>query len=222
MTKNKLIVKFLVIVSILYFNCGAFTYHIRPWPHGKITYTYSQNFPFEERMYIDLCMLEWERETNVDFEYCHNCETEFYVLVIVKDKNADNPASMSTVGYCSEPTIIFGQLTRSVVIHELGHAIGLLHEHQRPDRDSYIKIQYKNIDKDSFYCFEKRPKEEFLYDYTKFPYDYNSIMHYYNYSFSKNGKLVIVSPQPTGNYLPSKTDILKVIDIYGKPKVKKQ
>ena len=215
-------VKISIVLSIIYFNCGAFVYHVRPWPHGKIPYTYEQNFPYSDRLYIETCMLEWERETNVDFEYCHNCEKEYYVLVIVKDKNTDNPASSSSVGYGPSPAIIFGQIGQHVVIHELGHVIGFLHEHQRPDRDEYIKINYSNIDKSSIFCFEKRPQEEFVYNYKKFPYDYTSIMHYYNTTFSKNGKKTIESPIPTGNDLPSKLDILKVIDIYGKPKVTKQ
>ncbi|KXT09867.1 hypothetical protein AC579_6745 [Pseudocercospora musae] len=36
-------------------------------------------------------------------------------------------------------------LMRSMV-HELGHVIGLEHEHQRPDRDHYIRVDFKNLE----------------------------------------------------------------------------
>jgi hypothetical protein len=29
--------------------------------------------------------------------------------------------------------------------HELGHILGMMHEHQRPDRDLYLKVDYRNV-----------------------------------------------------------------------------
>uniref|UniRef100_A0A0N4ZAR9 Metalloendopeptidase n=1 Tax=Parastrongyloides trichosuri TaxID=131310 RepID=A0A0N4ZAR9_PARTI len=50
----------------------------------------------------------------------------------------DNKVNIINLTYeCSE---IFG-----VVQHEIGHALGLIHKHQRDDRDSYVNIWEANI-----------------------------------------------------------------------------
>ncbi|KAI8770421.1 balbiani ring protein 3, partial [Biomphalaria glabrata] len=61
-------------------------------------------------------------------------------------------------------------------LHELGHAIGLIHEHQRPDRDEYINVDMDNVHYALHSNFQKEP-EEHINDYGM-PYDYSSIMHY--------------------------------------------
>ena len=60
-------------------------------------------------------------------------------------------------------------------IHEVCHALGMWHEHTRPDRDAYINVFYGNIvpsDRPSF-----QPQPPAAGNYAN-PYDYNSIMHY--------------------------------------------
>jgi len=66
-------------------------------------------------------------------------------------------------------------LQTGTVAHELGHALGLIHEQSRPDRDDHIRIHVDKINRASIHNFQT------YYD-AKIPegvrYDLNSIMHY--------------------------------------------
>jgi len=60
--------------------------------------------------------------------------------------------------------------------HELGHVLGLFHEHARWDRDSYLTVHYENIKPGREPDYDWVPKTNWLVTTT--PYDYYSIMHY--------------------------------------------
>jgi hypothetical protein len=90
-----------------------------------------------------------------------------------------NSGCYATVGYAKYSARYVnldfnrGCLDDGTVRHELGHVIGMMHEHQRPDRDSYIRINWANI------------KPEYHHEYQRFgyanhstSYDLFSIMHY--------------------------------------------
>ncbi|VDO23514.1 unnamed protein product [Brugia timori] len=75
-------------------------------------------------------------------------------------------------------------LKEYVVAHETGHALGFWHTHQRPDRDRYISINWKNVMDEATASF--MPFRSMLQAFgirqispRRIPYDYGSLMHYH-------------------------------------------
>ena len=82
------------------------------------------------------------------------------------------------------------------IVHEIGHAVGLLHEQQRLDRDSYVTINYANVKPAYKYAFDKYITAGAQVDGTDAGvYDYASIMHYGANDFSINSLPTIVPKQ---------------------------
>jgi Matrixin len=87
---------------------------------------------------------EWSKHANIKFDFGNHADAQIRVAFV------QGAGSWSAVGTDAlveewfppnEPTMNFGWLTpqssdeeiRSVVLHEFGHAIGLIHEHQQPN-----------------------------------------------------------------------------------------
>ncbi|XP_061594316.1 high choriolytic enzyme 1-like [Cololabis saira] len=81
-----------------------------------------------------------------------------------------------------------GCMYQSTVQHEVLHALGYHHEQNRSDRDSYVQILTQNVDPGKEHNFNKVQTNNL-----GTPYDFNSVMHYSNTAFSKNGQPTIIS-----------------------------
>jgi Astacin (Peptidase family M12A) len=88
----------------------------------------------------------------------------------------------------------------STVYHEQGHALGFIHEHQRPDRDSYVSIDLNNVPMELRGNFTRVAS---LVD-QQGAYDFLSIMHYRFNSFAADTtKPTIVPIAGWGSYATS-------------------
>lgn len=77
-----------------------------------------------------------------------------------------------------------------VAAHEIMHALGIYHEHMRPDRDQYITINYNNIPRQVAFNFHAVSAGEVTL-HRKF--DFKSIMLYDPLIFSANGRPTMTS-----------------------------
>ncbi|XP_059148413.1 zinc metalloproteinase nas-13-like [Physella acuta] len=128
-------------------------------------------------------MQEWMADTCIVFRHATASDKN-------KIKIQNGVGCMSQLGMTGGTQILNleapGCRNGLMYLHELGHAIGLVHEHQLPDRDEYISINFSNVVADMQIWFEKYSSEEV--NTYGVPYEYASVMHYGISAFSRDQK----------------------------------
>lgn len=142
------------------------------WPNGIVPFEISKEFPegSEGRKEILQAINEINTRTNVSFIE-HTSEINFVVFVF-SDKWCSSYVGM--LGGRQEIRCAIGKNFKAgSLIHEILHCLGFYHEHQRPDRDNFVRINYSNIKRNA--DFEKLSSDIVE---TIGEYDYGSIQHY--------------------------------------------
>jgi len=168
------------------------------WPKGIIPFKIESGYTKKELDIIYAGMQMWMRKTCIRFVEAGSPEAKstghnHFILIV------DGPGCFTVAGYRYHPRLRYqivslsrpdrldpeGCITPSIVAHELGHVIGLVHEQMREDRDQYIRVVYENIPDNKHVQYEE------MVGQSEFgtPYDYCSIMHY---SPVRLGRFVLV------------------------------
>ncbi len=97
-------------------------------------------------------------------------------------------------------TLAVGSCSSGNAAHEILHALGMYHEQTRCDRDSFVTIDYAEVDPDyisNFYKAGATTKTGACSGATDMgAYDYGSIMHYPAYAFAIGSNPTIIPTQP--------------------------
>jgi len=208
-----------IILSLLFTSCiieEETVLKIDKWEDGIVYYNYQDEFTQKEKKIIEDCMKEWTAKTNIIFTEKKDQE---YSVNILRSINTNNYKSI--IGRSKNSFMQLGNVniyTKKCITHELGHVLGLTHEHQRPDRDDYVIINFENILEGFQNNFQILDNP--LYREESLEYDYSSIMHYDYYTCSNGDgpSLEILNSKKELNYSskPSELDIQKIYIIYGK------
>lgn len=190
---------------------SAFRSGLQTWTSGTVPYAFETTgstpvTAVHQRAFVDAAH-EWETFANLHFVPWDGVAANY---LLVRDGGATMSGGFSSgVGMAGgQQYILIGSFSwnRGTLCHEVGHVLGLVHEHQRSDRDSYVSIQLQNVIPGTEGNFTLLPGT-----LNSATYDYYSVMHYARNQFS-------ASPNDPD---PSKRDTIvpllpQYLDVIGK------
>jgi len=147
---------------------------VNPWPGGVVAIEIGPDQVDAEGLLRSIQI--WEQITGIRFV---QRTTETSYISVFHGKDGECWSNLGRVGGKQLISLGAGCTGTGVASHELGHAIGLFHEHERADRDSYIKVDLNNVNSADWSNFGKVGFQ------SSGPYDISSLMHYGSTAFAK-------------------------------------
>lgn len=169
---------------------SAFDGTIPMWTGGNVYYTFSNNVSAaHQKAFLD-GMNEWATFANLHL-FPRATQSNYVTIVDGGTLQEGGDSAVGMIG--GQQYIHIGNTSwnRPTVCHEFGHTLGLIHEHQRSDRDSFVMILTNNIIPGLEPDFTKLTTS-----LNEGAYGFLSVMHYGRNALSISNTLDTVEPLP--------------------------
>ena len=171
----------------------------KAWPVDTVNYFFDRAVPSANKTWMRGSIARMSNGTGMRFregtwlwwhEFWWNLGASNYLRISIRSLSGDVPgrASVGKIG----ASFLYIDRRRTdeedIFNHEMGHVFGLLHEHQRSDRDEHIFVHTTGASHDiiardirwcwSFLGIQFSCSTQSRSNTYGTPYDYNSVMHY--------------------------------------------
>nr|CAH0099534.1 unnamed protein product [Daphnia galeata] len=160
------------------------------WPTSQILYVLASNYTPRQREIIAIAIATYHNLTCIRF-VPRTTERNY---IRIKKTGEGCWSYVGRIGRRQTISLDDKCILHSrpgLVIHELMHTLGFYHEHQRPDRDQYVKIDLDNIEQKNKVYFQKMRISHF--NILGHSYDYGSVMHYPKDAFAKDFRKPVIT-----------------------------
>lgn len=117
------------------------------WPKGRVPYKIDTSaFPVgsSDRQQLLLAINAWNSNSVIKLVAASGTDTDFVNFTSSPDAQAcSSPPGRQGGG--SQPVGCVTGAAAGILMHEIGHALGLIHEHKRPDRNAFVTVNTPNI-----------------------------------------------------------------------------
>lgn len=158
------------------------------WPKAAVIYRIdpSVGCPFSKMCKLLMsAMTHYEERTCVRFKE-RSGESDYVDIFVNQQNRAACYSTLGRIGGIQKMSLGKDCWLEGIVIHEMGHALSFTDEQNRPDRDNWLWIFWENIMPNMYHAFTKA--SPYTTNLLEEPLDFNSIMMYDEYGFSKDGR----------------------------------
>jgi hypothetical protein len=144
------------------------------WTNSRVFYQFDTNVTQANQTNFLAACSEWSQVTNINF--IQRSAEQNYIYV---QSGTTNDSAVGMIGGRQIMNITSWN-SKFIIAHEIAHALGMVHEQSRSDRDTFVRINTNNIIQGQGHNFIIQATSNYT------PYDFASIMHYSATAFSSN------------------------------------